>query len=157
MGARKPLSLYVFVVVLVRRGFRYLVVRGDRDGDEASRWYLPAGVVLPKESLVEAACRKVRESAGIEVDVTGLLSIEHMPFLPGWDFARWRFVLEGRLKAEGPTVPNVSESEGRRADFLMPNEVEELELRSQDALTLIRRHARGGPVAPIDLIYQLGV
>lgn len=156
MGARKPLSLYVFVVVLVRRGFRYLVVRGDRDGEDAERWYLPAGAVLPKESLIDAARRKVRESAGIEVDVTGLLSIEHMPFLPGWDFARWRFVLEGRLKTEGPAVPNVCEVEGKRADFLMPNEVEELTLRSDDALTLIRRHAKGGPVAPIDTIYQLG-
>lgn len=44
-----------------------------------SRFWLPGGRVDPGEGLMEAALRETREEAGVDVDLTGVLSIEFRP------------------------------------------------------------------------------
>ena len=153
--AHKPLSLYVFVVVLVRRGFRYLLVQ-EAEESQRGLWYLPAGALKPGEDLVAAAEREARDSAGVHVSVTGIVAMEHMPRLPGWEFARWRFVVEAKLRSDSPPPRTEPTADTLRAEFFMPSQVETLPLRGPDAAELVSRHARGMPVAPIS-IYRVGL
>jgi ADP-ribose pyrophosphatase YjhB (NUDIX family) len=109
------------------------------------------------EELKAAAVREVASSSGLDIEVTGLVSIEHMPRLPGWEFARFRFVVEARvLPTSGPprSVPN---EDSLKAEFFMPSEIESLPLRGKDAIRLISKHASGQPVASIDDIYHVGL
>ena len=144
--AGEPLSLHVVVVVLVRRGFRYLLVRDDMRG---AQWYPPAGQMHRREDLVSAARRVARERAGVDVQITGLVSLNHMPMLPGRDFARWRFVVEARLQPGAETDP------GYPKGYYLPAEIDGLPLRGDDAAEIIAGHAQGRPVAPIE-IYAIG-
>ena len=152
---RKPLSAYVFVVVLVRRGFRYLLVQEGRQQDRG-QWYLPAGGVEPGEDLVSAAIRETREEAGVDIEVTGIMAIEHMPRLPGWDFSRWRFVVEARLRPGSPPPRQVPNDDTLRADFFSPQEIGELRLRGKDVVRLVSEHSSGAAVAPIT-VYRPGL
>ena len=145
----------MFVVVLVRRGFRYLLVQEGKEQGHG-QWYLPAGGVEPGEDLVSAAVRETLEEAGVDVEVTGLMAIEHMPRLPGWEFSRWRFVVEARIKPDSPPPRQTPNGDTLRADFFSPQEIGSLPLRGKDATRLIAEHASGAPVAPISL-YRPGL
>ena len=145
----------MFVVVLVRRGFRYLLVQEGK-GSSRGQWYLPAGGVEPGEDLVSAAVRETMEEAGVEVEVTGIVAIDHMPRLPGWDFARWRFVVEARMKPGSPAPRTEPNEDTLGAGFFSLQDAETLSMRGKDALALIRHHMDGGTVAPIEL-YRVGL
>jgi ADP-ribose pyrophosphatase YjhB (NUDIX family) len=136
----------VIVVVLVRRGFRYLLVRDDRRG---STWYPPAGQMNRGEDLLTAASRIARDRAGVEVQVTGIASLTHMPILPGNPAARMRFVVEAKLRNGVETDP------GYPKGYYLPSEVDTLDLRGDDAAEIIASHSQGRPVAPIE-IYSVG-
>lgn len=153
--ARRPLSAYVFVVVLVPRGFRYLLVQEGK-GSSRGQWYPPAGGVEPGEDLVTAAIRETKEEAGVDVEVTGIVAIDHMPRLPGWDFARWRFVVEARLTPTSPPPRTEPGPDTLGAGFFSLQELQDLPLRGKDALALVRHHMGGAAVAPIDL-YRIGL
>ncbi|MBL4683949.1 MAG: NUDIX domain-containing protein [Nannocystaceae bacterium] len=153
--ARSPLSAYVFVVVLVRRGFRYLLVQAGK-GDSHGQWYLPAGAVEPGEDLVSAAVRKTKQAAGVDIEVTGIMAIDHMPRLPGWEFARWRFVVEARVLQASPSPRQEPNEETLGAAFFAQGEIGELRLRGEDVVRLISEHAGGAAVAPIS-VYRPGL
>ena len=144
--AREPLSLHVIIVVLVRRGFRYLLVRDDKRG---ATWYPPAGQMNRGEDLLTAAARIARDRAGVEVQVTGIVSLTHMPILPGHPAARLRFVVEAKLRNGNETDP------GYPKGYYLPSEIEGLPLRGDDAAEIIAAHSQGRPVAPIE-IYSVG-
>ncbi len=132
--------------MLVRRGFRYLLVRDDKRG---STWYPPAGQMNRGEDLLSAATRIARDRAGVEVQVTGIVALKHMPLLPGHPAARLRFVVEAKIKSGIETDP------GHPKGYYLPSEVEALPLRGEDAAELIATHSQGRPVAPIE-IYEVG-
>jgi ADP-ribose pyrophosphatase YjhB (NUDIX family) len=144
--AREPLSLHVIIVILVRRGFRYLLVRDDKRG---STWYPPAGQMQRGEDLLTAATRIARDRAGVEVQLTGIVSLMHMPLMPGQPAARMRFILEARLRNGVETDPGYPKA------YYLPSEIDALELRGDDAAELIAAHSQGRPVAPIE-IYAVG-
>lgn len=153
--AKSPSVAYIFVVVLVRRGFRYLLAQ-EGQGDNKGQWYLPAGRIEPGEDLVTAAVRETKREAGVDIEVTGIMAINHMPRLPGWDFSRWRFVVEGRMLGASPP-PRTEPSEATlQAAFFMPKEIESLPLRGPDVVQLVAEHARDGAMAPVS-IYRPGL
>lgn len=139
----------VIVIVLVRRGYRYLMVRDDNRG---GTWYPPAGAVEHGEDVLTAAKRIVRRAAGCTPVLEGIVRVSHMPLLPGSSAGRMRFVLEARLSTEAlaektATVP---------ASYLLPSEISTLELRDDTIASLITDHARGMVTAPLDL-YRIGL
>src|SRR5690606_10542082 len=73
----EPIPTYLFALVVVRRGGRFLVVHEAKHGQ---RWYLPAGRVEPGEPLFDGARREVLEETGIPVELTGVLRIEHTAY-----------------------------------------------------------------------------
>jgi len=143
------------MVVLVRRGFRYLLVQEGRQQDHG-KWYLPAGGVEPGEDLVSAAVRETQEEAGVDIEVTGIMAIEHMPRLPGWEFSRWRFVVDARLRPGSPAPRQVPNGDTLRADFFSPQQIDGLRLRGKDVVRLVSEHASGAAIAPIS-VYRPGL
>ncbi len=65
---------------LLLREERLLVCRSSMTG----RLVLPGGGVEPGEPLADAVAREVREEAGIEATVGGLVHVAEWPFVPPW-------------------------------------------------------------------------
>ena len=142
-------TVRVVVIVLVRRGYRYLMVRDDNRG---GTWFPPAGAVERGEDMLGAATRVVQQASGSAPVLEGIVRVSHMPMLPGSSVGRLRFVVDGRLSTDvlsekTATVP---------ASYLLPVEIEKLELRDRSIAALISEHARGMPTAPLDL-YRVGL
>ena len=142
-------SVRVVVIVLVRRGYRYLMVRDDKRG---GTWYPPAGAVERGEDVLAAAHRIVQRASGCTPILEGIVRVSHMPLLPGSRVGRMRFVLEARLSTDA-----LSEKTAKvPASYMLPAEVGSLELRDEAIAPLITEHARGMPTAPLDL-YRIGL
>jgi len=142
-------SVRVVVIVLVRRGFRYLMVRDDARG---GTWYPPAGAVERGEDLLSAARRIVQRASGCTPELDGIVRVSHMPMLPGQATGQMRFVLDGRLSTDALTEKTALAP----ASYMLPAELDALDLRDDAVATLISQHARGMPSAPLEL-YRVGL
>lgn len=89
---REPIRTWTFALVVVRQDDRFLLVQEARPPHD---WYLPAGRVEAGESWMEGAIRETRVEAGIEVELDGVLRVEHEP--QPWG-ARVRVFFTGRPK-----------------------------------------------------------
>lgn len=142
-------SVRIAVLVLVRRGYRYLMVRDDNRG---GTWYPPTGALERAEGIEDAAVRVVQRACGCTPTLEGIVRVSHMPLLPGQAVGRLRFVLEGHLSADA-----LSETTAQtHASYLLPSEIRGLELRESSVASLVEQHARGMRVAPLEL-YRLGL
>ncbi len=142
-------SVLMVVIVLVRRGHRYLMVRDDKRG---GTWYPPAGALEHGEDLTAAAKRVVQRACGCTPVLEGIVRISHMPLLPGSETGRLRFVLEAQLSTEA-----LSETTAETpASYLLPSEIRGLALRDPSVASLIDEHARGMPTTSLHL-YRLGL
>jgi 8-oxo-dGTP pyrophosphatase MutT (NUDIX family) len=83
----RPSPTWTIALIVVREGDRFVLVEEHHDRG----WYLPAGRIEHGETLVDGARREVREESGLEVDLDGILRIEHSPALAARD-ARLRIV-----------------------------------------------------------------
>tara|TARA_Y100001934_G_scaffold199048_1_gene234592 strand:+ start:419 stop:634 length:216 start_codon:yes stop_codon:yes gene_type:complete len=66
---RGPIPTWFFVLVLVKKGDRYLLVHERKHGQ---KWHLPAGRVESGETLVEAALLETLEVSGVPIEVNGV-------------------------------------------------------------------------------------
>ena len=75
----------LFVGAVVRRDGEVLLVRESPGHSLAGQWTIPWGRVDPGESPMTAAIREVREEAGVEAVVEGLLGVQELsdPHLGG--------------------------------------------------------------------------
>lgn len=69
----------LFVGAVVRRGEEVLLVRQSAGHPLAGQWTIPWGRVNAGESPLAAAIREVREEAGVEASVEGLLGVQELP------------------------------------------------------------------------------
>jgi mutator protein MutT len=69
----------LFVGAVVKRGDEVLLVRQSDGHSLAGQWTIPWGGVEPGESPSAAAIREVREEAGVEAVVQGLLGVQELP------------------------------------------------------------------------------
>ena len=77
---REPIPTWVFALVIVRKGDRFLVVHERKHGQ---LWYLPAGRIEPGETLAQGARRETLEETGVPVEIDGILRVEHTPHPKG--------------------------------------------------------------------------
>lgn len=147
--ARIPVQAFLFVLIVVRRGDRFLLVQ-EATTDRGT-WFLPAGGVLPGEGLVEAAIRETREEAGVDVKPVALLWMEDETHLyqPGDLWAgRWRFILRAEMVDEsqqpGPTDDSLD------AGWFTLEEIAALPLRSPEVIWVCNAVAKGHPELPLD-------
>lgn len=147
--ARKSIPTWSFVVVIVRKGHRYLLVHERKHGQH---WYLPAGRVELGETYAAAAHRETQEEAGIPIVLEGVLRVEHTP---GSDFSRLRILYLARPADDTPPKSK-PDSETLGAKWYTIPEIEQLSLRGPEVIELIEAVDRGVPVYPMTLIQHEG-
>jgi 8-oxo-dGTP diphosphatase len=75
----KQIETVLFVGVVVKRGEEVLLVRQAPGHPLEGKWTVPWGRVEAGESPMSAAIREVREEAGVEASVEGLLGVQELP------------------------------------------------------------------------------
>lgn len=147
--ASQPSPTWAIALVVVHDGDRFLLVEENHDRG----WYLPAGRVEHGETLIGGARREVREESGLEVELDGILRIEHTP-ASGKHDARLRIVFVGH--PIGGALKTEPDAHSRRAAWVRLAELIHVRLRSPE----VRRHfehvANGGVIAPLALLCSEG-
>ncbi|WP_428263945.1 NUDIX domain-containing protein [Haliangium sp.] len=147
--SRNAIPTWCFVVVIVRRGDRFLLVHERKHGQ---RWYFPAGRVEPGETLARAALRETLEETAVPVELDGILRIEHTPMV---ESARMR-VLYTAHAADDTPPKSVPDEESLAAGWFTLDQLTELPLRGDDVRHVLTDVARGAPIYPLSLIAPEG-
>ena len=147
--SRKAISTWCFAVVIVRLDDRFLLVHERKHGQ---RWYVPAGRVEPGETLAEAARRETLEESGVEVELDGILRIEHTLIQGG---ARLRVIYSAHPLGDS-TPKRVADDDTLGAAWVSLDELKTLPLRGPEVATMLHDVARGAPVYPLSLITREG-
>lgn len=148
--ARDPIPTYAFALVVVRLGRRFLLVHERK---HSQLWYLPAGRVDPGENIVAAAHRETLEEAGIPIDITGILRIEHTVQLDGSARLRVFFLAHPRDDTPPKQQPD---KESLGAAWITLEELRKYALRGDEVEEILRYVAQGGPVYPLSLLCNEG-
>ena len=146
---RTPIPTWFFVVVVVRKDDRFLVVHESK-GEQ--KWYLPAGRVELGESFSDAAWRETMEEAGVATELDGVIRVEQLPMKQGM---RVRVFFTARPVDDTPprSDPN---TESLGAKWAAIPEIAEMPLRDPEVLEVCGYLATGGTVAPIGILTQEG-
>lgn len=142
--SRTPSATWFFALVVVRRGDEFLLVHERKHGQT---WYLPAGRVEPGETLAAAALRETLEETGVEVELEGILRIEHTP---GIEATRVRVFYVAR--AIGGVVKGAEDEHSLAARWVSLAEMRRLPLRGGEVLEILSAVAAGATVAPLATI-----
>lgn len=135
-------TLTVALVVVEHEG-RILLVQEAKDVCRGL-WFLPGGRTAPGESIPETAVREAREESGLDVDLLGLLYVDHLLSLPEQQSAgRLRFVFAGRAVAG--RLKAHEDQHSLRAGWFSPDEMAALPLRSPfvERMVTLYRHRPG--------------
>ncbi|XP_076445581.1 8-oxo-dGDP phosphatase NUDT18-like isoform X1 [Babylonia areolata] len=125
---------YVVMVVIFNEHNQVLLIQESKPGSKGT-WYLPGGLLCTKETLEEGAKREVLQGAGLNCDLTTLLSFHyHSP--------RWmRFTFLGT--ATGGKLKTLDEQDeySMQAKFfdLTAFAVKEVNLRNEDIVSEISK------------------
>lgn len=96
-----------------------------RNSDNRDTWTLPGGTVEPRETLVRALIREVKEEAGVDIEVFGVMAVNEVVFPEREEhFVLFTFRAEitgGREETMMPDeIAEVSWVDLDQADRLMP-------------------------------------
>jgi len=144
--SREPIPTWFFALVVVRKGNRFLLVQERKHGQQ---WYLPAGRVEPAETMAEGALRETLEEAGIVVVLEGVVRVEHTPSFDGT--ARVRVIYLARPADESP-LKSTPDAHSLQARWFTLEELSSVELRGDEVRELFDHVARGGTVAPLEVL-----
>lgn len=148
---RDPIPTWFFVLVVVRHGDRFLLVHERKHGQG---WYLPAGRVEPGEDLAQAARRETLEEAGVEIELEGILRIEHTPLPDGT--ARVRVLFVARPTSPAPLPKRVADEESLGARWVALDELGQYPLRGAEVERILRHAASGRAMMPLSILTAEG-
>ncbi|XP_058050227.1 8-oxo-dGDP phosphatase NUDT18 [Ahaetulla prasina] len=153
-GASEPARLrgnvcYVVLAVLLNEKDEVLVMQ-EAKAECYGSWYLPAGRMEPRETVLEAVRREVQEETGLQCRPLTLLAVEERG--PSWI----RFVFLAR--PTGGTLKSLQQADTESLQALWwDRETPALPLRSRDILPLMdlalqyRAAPRHPPILPVEL------
>jgi 8-oxo-dGTP pyrophosphatase MutT (NUDIX family) len=145
----RPSPTWAIALVVVRDEDRFVLVNESRERG----WYLPAGRVEHGETLMHGAVREVREEAGLEVELDGIIRIEHTPALGQLD-ARLRIVFVAH--AIGGALKTEPDDESLGAEWVRLCDLVHYRLRSPEVARHLEYVASGGIMAPLALLTAEG-
>lgn len=148
--SRRSISTYLFALVVVRLGHRFLVIQERK---HQNLWYFPGGGVHPGETLVEAARRETLEEAGIPIELDGILRVEYTP-LPE-HAARCRIFFVAHPSDDTPPK-TTADTESLRACWATLDEIGRLPLRSTEVIEVFSAVTKGAPIFPLGMIVTEG-
>lgn len=107
-------------------------------------WYLPAGRVEVGESPIEGAMREVEEESGLQLEPSGIFSVEYK--ISKRSGKAWiRYGITGQIVGGSLKTPDREDRESIQARWFPLEEVNEsLGLRNDDMLKLIALHRQNG-------------
>jgi phosphatase NudJ len=143
------MEAHCFAVVIARMGDRFLMVHERKFG---TTWSLPMGRLDPLETFAEAAVRETREEAGVDVELDGIVRVEHTP-LPDCVRVRVMFVAHPRGDATPKSEPD---DESLGAAWCTRDEIAKLALRGPEMLSLVDWVLRGAKVMPLSMVVPEG-
>jgi phosphatase NudJ len=146
--ARKPIPTFFAVMVVVKMEARYLMVREKRFDQ---KWYLPAGRVEPGEDLFSAAQRETLEESGLEVQLDGIIRLEHEATA---DYSRVRAIFFGHPTGNG-RLKTVPDEHTLGAQWLTLEEIRGLTLRWDEVLDFVGYVEENKPIYPLAALSTL--
>ena len=147
MSRRQGQPSWFFVLIVVRHEGRFLLVHERKFGQT---WYVPGGRIEPGESLMEGAVRETKEESGVDVELTGVLRIEHTSAPSG---VRVRATFLARPKPGTATEPRTEPNEHTLgAKWVSMSELKDFALRGEEVREMFEYVEHGGPVAPLSLL-----
>eukprot|EP00026_Physarum_polycephalum_P020122 Phypoly_transcript_22507.p1 GENE.Phypoly_transcript_22507~~Phypoly_transcript_22507.p1 ORF type:complete len:189 (+),score=41.40 Phypoly_transcript_22507:43-567(+) len=157
-----PISCYSLVVVVKED-----VVVVEKEGGEkeekkvkkflavqetpkhGSTWYLPAGRVNKGEKFEAAARRETKEETGLDIEIEGILRIEHSPFRIG---TRLRVIFVATPKDPDAPLKVIPDSESLGARWVTLEELEHLPLRSKEVTKIFTHVATNALIYPTTIL-----
>lgn len=151
--SRIAFKTHGFAIVVCRNlQGKYLSVKESR----GRGWWLPAGHVDAGQNFVDAAIRETIEEAGIEINIKGVLGVEHT--LSAVDEARLRVIFYAEPKYLDLPPKSIPDEESDGAEWKSLTEIESLRmvpppqgLRGEELLHWGRYVENGGFIAPIKI------
>lgn len=143
--SRSPIPTYYFVLVVVQKADKFLVVHERKHGET---WFLPAGRMEVGETVLETAKRETLEESGVPIRVEGLIRMEHTP-LAG--MSRLRFIVFARPSDDTEPIHEPNE-DSLEAKYLTLEEIKTLPLRGYEVLELFHYVAQGGVIYPLSIL-----
>ncbi|KAI6645883.1 hypothetical protein LOD99_13141 [Oopsacas minuta] len=137
-----------FAFSIVRRSNKYLVVQEFL----GQGYWFPAGRVDRHETFHQAAVREAKEEAGVDIQLTGILTIHHFPH---YSERRKKPILEvcvyfvARMIDENQQLKTTPDYESAGACWVTANELCDLRLRNIDILAMTRQVDSGTPILPL--------
>ena len=142
-------TVNVAIVIVPMPGGKFIFVEEVKEACKGL-WSLPGGVVEKGESIADAAVREVAEEAGVVVEPTGILRVEHQRFVTdqATPYERFRFIVVARYLSG--VLKKTADAESGRADVFTFQDAESLPFRPGYDLTWLQRMNGGAPLMPID-------
>jgi ADP-ribose pyrophosphatase YjhB (NUDIX family) len=109
---------------------------------------MPAGRVEPGETFAQAALRETKEEAGVDIELEGILKIQHNPRADG---QRFRVFFLARAKDDTPPKSEADEH-SLEARWFSVDELKDVPLRGDEVEQWIRYVLEGAVVAPLSIL-----
>lgn len=159
-GGRPTVYMDAFALVVVRRkSGEYLLVQEFA----GQGYWLPGGGVDAMEHLEAGAVRETKEEGGVDVRLTGVISVDYNPYVDRGGNARvqFRVIFAGEPIDEAQLPKSIPDFESAGAVWATYAEVRMLharnKLRGSEPAVYLRHLEEGRHVAPLSLIVTNGV
>lgn len=143
--------LMVVLAVVVRSG-KILLIQ-EAKPDVRGTWNLPGGRVEAGESLHDATVREVREEAGLDVALSGLMFMDQL--LPNGTEAPHRLRFVFRAEPLNERLKSCADEHSLRAEWFLPAELATLPLRNLNVLHMADLVTSDSACLPISAVRAL--
>jgi 8-oxo-dGTP pyrophosphatase MutT (NUDIX family) len=149
--SKDPVELYAFGLIVCQRHSdgKFLLVHEVANWG----WWLPGGRLDPGENPLTAAVRETKEEGGIDVKVTGLLSIQYSSIHSS--YTRMRFIFYAIPVDEEQEPKQIPDYESIGAAWVTYDELAQLPLRGSEPAVWFKYVIDGGTIHPISLLQFL--
>ncbi|CAG9334619.1 unnamed protein product [Blepharisma stoltei] len=152
MSDRIPFQTHGFSLVVCRNfDGRWLAVKETRNRG----WWLPAGLVDQGETFINAAYREVHEEAGVDVEIKGILRVEHSVYGPA--HARMRVIFFAVPTDPSQFPKQIPDKESEEAKWVTIDELRKIArippgLRGPELYEWGNYIEKGGIIAPLSFL-----